>query len=372
MNPEHKLLRERLLRQAEEVKELVQDGKISTKSNARFRAEQNNRNARGQQDKNSPQPIFLNPKDIEDGVKYDVEKVYFTTLGGEYRRLTQADIQAFAENIKMLDSRYEKGITAKKVINLSLPIDVQRCNKEILAVTPHKMTGSIVHFITSASRKYKEREHFVNVEFLKYRSFSLSPNAPIQANIKRDISLGGLKFECDCGRHTYWFRYMATVGGYGLGRKENGFPKERNPNLSGVACKHVLRVMQYVQTPLFQSYLANNLRKERSQQIGKPITQSKAQMLKSIEEQKKHASTAKNRNVKINPKARDRELNARMKQHAKKLQDQEAKKVAKQNNISEEKARKRIKADARIQLQGLFSNGLVDEKTYKTILEGLK
>jgi hypothetical protein len=59
---------------------------------------------------------------------------------------------------------------------------------------------------------------------------------------------GPLKFECDCGRHRYWFRYIATIGGYNAGRPETGYPKIRNPKLFGVACKHVLRVMSDIES----------------------------------------------------------------------------------------------------------------------------
>ena len=57
-----------------------------------------------------------------------------------------------------------------------------------------------------------------------------------------------LAFDCDCGRHRYWFRYISTIGNFNAGRKELGFPKIRNSNLLGVACKHVLRVMSEVES----------------------------------------------------------------------------------------------------------------------------
>ncbi len=67
------------------------------------------------------------------------------------------------------------------------------------------------------------------------------PKAPKQvANWLRKQKLA---FDCDCGRHRYFLRYVATIGGFAAGRQEWGYPKIRNPGLKGVACKHVLRVM---------------------------------------------------------------------------------------------------------------------------------
>ena len=373
MREENKRAKQRLIAQAEQLEKIINETpRIAEKGRREFKNAHQQRLIRGKQNNEEQKPIFLRPQDIEKGLKYDIEKVYFTTLNGQYRQMTQADLRAIEANIKTLKDQYQGGITAKNIINLSLPIDVERCNKEILSLVPLSLKNGVVEFLTGASGKYKERSHRVNVEFLKYNSFNLSPDAPTIANVKRDISLGKLRFEFDCGRHTYWYRYMATLGGYGYGYKEEGFPKERNPNMVGLACKHVLRVMQHIQTPLFQAYLLTNLKKERSSQIGTRLTSTKPQALKHLNEQRKHATPVKNREVKINNRAKIKEAEARLKRHGKALQDQQAKRISKRENISEEKAKQRLKADAKIQLQGLLKRGLIGEEAYKTLLQGLK
>ena len=76
-----------------------------------------------------------------------------------------------------------------------------------------------------------------------------------------------LAFDCDCGRHRYWFRYISTIGNFNSGRKELGFPKVRNPNLKGVACKHVLRVMSEVESSTsVLNFLAKHMEKLRDSQ----------------------------------------------------------------------------------------------------------
>ncbi|EPA1084307.1 phage tail protein, partial [Escherichia coli] len=60
-------------------------------------------------------------------------------------------------------------------------------------------------------------------------------------------------FDCDCGRHQYWYRYIATAGNFALAPpKEYAFPKIRNPNLKGIACKHVIHAMTRLQSASWQ------------------------------------------------------------------------------------------------------------------------
>lgn len=74
---------------------------------------------------------------------------------------------------------------------------------------------------------------------------------------------GRLSFECPCGRHQYWYRYLATLGGYAIEPLERDFPKIRNPRLTGCCCKHVLRVLQELKKNRVPMVLARELEKER-------------------------------------------------------------------------------------------------------------
>lgn len=48
------------------------------------------------------------------------------------------------------------------------------------------------------------------------------------------------------------FRYLATIGGFALDPYEEAFPKIRNPKLIGVCCKHMVKTIGIMQSPLIR------------------------------------------------------------------------------------------------------------------------
>src|SRR5690606_210185 len=78
------------------------------------------------------------------------------------------------------------------------------------------------------------------------------------------LTSGRLKFECNCPRFKYFFRYVCTQIEVNAGRSELAFPKIRNPGLSGISCKHGLRVMQTIMaSAAFNAYIAKVIQKFR-------------------------------------------------------------------------------------------------------------
>ena len=191
----------------------------------------------------SPQSIILGRNDLDGS--YDAARLLFTTLGGKLRPITKADLATFKANVKTAQTRFKGGISAKQVIDLSIQKARDKATTEIHMVIPSSGGNNLVRFITNASDKSKDVRHFVNVEFLGF-------NPAMQSNMEPRKAVNWLrkqplKFECDCGSFTFWYRYIATIGNYNAGRKETGFPKIRNPKLDGVACKHALRVMSEIE-----------------------------------------------------------------------------------------------------------------------------
>lgn len=223
------------------------------------------RKAAGQQ-KDS---IILNQKDISTG-SWDAAKVLFTTIGGQLRPITADDLASFRRNIATIQSekgKYAKGVTAKQVIDWSAGIvqgtqfsvyglqksDLDRAKREITMAVPTYAQNSAdgrsakVRFITNAGPDSDVSRHHVLVEFMNYGPEAASGLTDPRKSAMR-LRHGPLKIECDCGRWRFWFRYLATIGGYNAGRPETGYPKIRNPKLQGIACKHIVRVMSEVQS----------------------------------------------------------------------------------------------------------------------------
>ncbi len=185
---------------------------------------------------------ILDPLDVAG--EYDAARLLKTTLGGQLRPITLEDLRQFSNLATKLGRRFKGGITARGVIDASLEIDRQRSNAQIRTAVVVKAQAGLLHFITNASADSDAIRHHVHVEFPAFKAFAASPNDP--KKLARPMLNGPLKFDCDCGRHRYWYRFIATKGGFAAGRPETGYPKIRNARLVGVGCKHVLRVMQAV------------------------------------------------------------------------------------------------------------------------------
>lgn len=252
-------------------------------------------------DKKGSKPTFLRPQDIAGD--YDFRRALRTTLNmpeGETRPLTEADLHAFAENVKQMQQAYKGGITVDQVISLSRQEDIDRANKQIHVAIPSRQIGNLVHFTTNASRESIERNpkgpkyHHVRVEFLAFNELVFHPDRVKASTVQNRLSKGRVKFECDCGRFNFWYRYLNTVAGTVLGRAEGGFPKIRNPNTTGIACKHILRVMHWVKSQNGRHYLAQALEKERTKQVGAKHKTSKAEVSRMLSEQVAKANTKRN------------------------------------------------------------------------------
>lgn len=202
-----------------------------------------------QQRRRKAKSSILKPKEVRG--EYDAHRMLMTTLGGEKRAIEAEDLATFRRNAQIAGRNFVGGITARQIIDLSLAIDRERARREIGWATPtygqKNVKGNLfVRFITDASQKYDASRHHVTVEFLGYQTAIVSgAHEPLRS--ARLMAKQQIRFDCDCGRHTFWYRYISTIGNFNSGRAETGYPKIRNPNLNGVACKHVLRVMAEIE-----------------------------------------------------------------------------------------------------------------------------
>lgn len=317
-----------------------------------------------------PKPMFLRPADIAQGENYDVERVLYTTLGqgkGEApRRITRDDILAFQENILLLKDQYSKGITPQSVINLSRQEDIDRANDEIHTVVPVSRESGLIHFVTNAGPQSKVVNHHVEVEFSNFKSVVFNIHKEAVSTVKNRLAYGNLKFECDCGRHTFWYRYMATIGGYGLGRQEGGFPKQTNPHLSGVACKHVLRVMQWIISPFGIQYLKKQVEADRTKQLG-ARTKPTVKQTKDILEQQ--VSGAKP--IKANLQQAEREMMRRAEKVAKQMYSKQLKELKALTKEFNAMAERQVMQSAARRLTDLLDKGAITQQEYDIFKRGM-
>ncbi|MCP1317847.1 hypothetical protein [Halomonas sp. 707B3] len=222
---------------------------------------------------------ILSPNEVSGD--YDAGRMLKTTLGGEVRDITNDDLAAFRHNIKTAGRRFKGGINVRGVIDLSTNQDRKRARTQIrmavAAASRPVNTALEVRFLTNASglTKGAPNRYQPVVQFLGFSSVVADGSLTPQKAAVR-LRQGGIRFDCDCDHHRYRLRYIATIGGYNAGRDETGYPKITNPDLSGVACKHVLRVMAEVEGGnAVQMFLARAIDKVRAGMTGRQYTSEK-------------------------------------------------------------------------------------------------
>ncbi len=193
-------------------------------------------------------PRILSPEAVQ-GKAWRATKLLTTTLnnGGVARKITKSDLLAFNVNTQKLAGKFTLGVTADEVIKFSTDKDKKRAKDEIHYAVPSRMKGGDIHFITNAGPDSKKTRHHVQVVLNYDKGFAAG--TPLQA--AKSMAKGDIKFDCDCEHHTFVFRFITTKLGANSGRAESGFPKIKNPTLSGIACKHVLRVMIELNSSIF-------------------------------------------------------------------------------------------------------------------------
>lgn len=204
-------------------------------------------------------------------------KVLYTTLGGVARPITQQDLATFRTRITEVGKDLRRGITAAEAISLSRVIDRERANKEIRYAVPTLVRGGEVRFLTNSGPESKVSRHHTRIEFVGWAAAIARPATALQAStwLCRE---GTLRMECQCEAFTFWgFRYIATVGGFVLGRNESAYPKIRQPTLAGCACKHLIRTLTTLQSDmLVRRRIADAIEQERrrldTKARAKPVT----------------------------------------------------------------------------------------------------
>jgi hypothetical protein len=234
---------------------------------------------------------ILDPNDLQGG--YDAARLLYTTLGGQIRPITAEDLRAFTANAVKLGKRFKGGITAQGVIDHSLQEDRDRANFQIRSAVLARAQAGKLHFITNAGLDSDVNRHHVFVEFPAYKSYAAFPGD--SKKLAKAMLDSPLKFECDCGRFTFWYRYLATKGGFVHGRPETGFPKIRNPKLVGVACKHSLRVMLAVRNDMIVRIKVAEMIAAAQRNDHKALVTTKAEAQQHAEKQLAQEHHLKNR-----------------------------------------------------------------------------
>lgn len=241
------------------------------------------------------------------GGKVSAAKLLYTTLGGAPRQITAADLAHFRAQAASLGTKHRAGVTIADLVDGSLPDDLKRARDEVRWSTPARLHNGTIDFVTNASRESKATRHYVRISFTgDYGEALARASTPLQAAAWL-VAEGRLKYDCDCGRHTFWYRYVSTAISANAGRAETGFPKIRNPNLTGMACKHVLRtVVDLRSSMLVRKRLADMIAADRSH-LDNP-GRAKPQTFRLTQHEANRITAGKVRRIAVKPAQRGSKL----------------------------------------------------------------
>lgn len=253
-------------------------------------------------------------------------------------RFTKNDLVKFDKNRQRHKEKYDSktaGITYAFLVNNSRKIDIDRANNRvddgtgITKATLFAIKGNVALIRVKASNASKHEEHQIKVRFEQWDELIQSPPDGDYIKAAQLSCAGRISFDCDCGRHQYWYRYLATMGNYAIAPpKEFAFPKIKNPELQGVACKHVLKSSTMLQSLAWHRILAKQM-EVQAKRVGYG-SDNRTHTLNQ-EEQK---AAAKNRKTKVDKSAAEKE-------HDQYLRSQRAmdRKLAKQKHDGERATR---------------------------------
>lgn len=177
---------------------------------------------------------------------------------------TLKELNDMAAAIKQREKRYSagsNGVPISQLLDKADKDDKHRA-KDIAAATLYKFQGNILTFrVTASGESEGAPSHYqVKIRLDGWKSAANMEGQQYINKVKYAVH-GNVSIDCNCGRYLYWYRYLATIGDFAIS-PENVFPKIRNPKLSGCACKHILRTLTSLSSPVVQQRIAREMQNQ--------------------------------------------------------------------------------------------------------------
>lgn len=247
----------------------ITDGLSSKRFNQLFDLIRKEQTKKRRQAHRTLTPGRMRNKSIDDILKIGKKK------GGTF--FTSDDLKGFEKQRGKTRDKFDSktaGITYAQLVASSQAIDIKRANNNvddgtgIKRAVPTTLKHNVIGVSVTASDASVHQHHLVKVRFEEWDQLvsDVAEDDKEARKVTKQLCAGRVSFDCDCGRHQYWYRYIATAGNFALAPpKEYAYPKVRNPNLKGVACKHVIHAMTRLQSASWQMSIARALQKAATQ-----------------------------------------------------------------------------------------------------------
>lgn len=181
---------------------------------------------------------------------------------GHTVEFTIDDLKRFVaanERAQKVFRREVRGVPLIQLEKSSDPADIQR-SRDVRSAMLYKVNKNLLHFSVSGNIK---AHYQVRVRLEDWDVALHSTALPLVS--ARTAATGRISFDCSCGRHQFWYRYLTSIGGFDVNPpKEQDFPKIRNPGLKGCCCKHVLKVLRVLKSNTVHAVLAKEIERQSS------------------------------------------------------------------------------------------------------------
>jgi hypothetical protein len=317
---------------------------------------------------------LLTPQKMRQHIRSGQDLVLDYGRQGKKVVYTLEELKQFADAIEKTKKISRNKIAGAPLLYLekaSLPEDHKRSRAQIRNATLYRVQNNMLHFQVTASDDSDKQYHQVRIRLEEWFDQMTDPRTWLSA--ARNAAMGRMSFDCTCGRHQFWYRYLATIGGFAVAPLEKDFPKIRNPRLTGCCCKHVLKVLRYLKSPSVHAILAKHMEKQ-SEAVGyadKPGGKflrkaeiQKAKRARGSDKQHEAAKRAyedfKKAKDTFKRKAKTKEAKAKVRALTAKLKAQESRAKAAEKKIKDMEAKAQ-----RDVLAGRLSGQLSMAKKYK-------
>ncbi|UAN54750.1 phage tail protein (plasmid) [Serratia sp. JSRIV002] len=184
---------------------------------------------------------------------------------------TIEDLKQFEANRGQARKKFtntQPGITYAQLVAHSQAIDVKRANNNVddgSGISNASFIGlqhNVALIRVAASNRSIDSSHLVQLRFEEWDEAleNVTNDRAALMRLVRKLVAGRASINCDCGRYMYWYRYIATAGNFTISPpKEYVFPKIKNPNLRGVACKHIIHAFTRMQGAGWQTRIIESL-----------------------------------------------------------------------------------------------------------------
>ena len=204
---------------------------------------------------------LMTPRLLREHIRSGQDLVLAYGRRGDTVTYTPADLMHFKRMIERTQAARNsavRGIPYAMLWSASDGKDKKR-SRSVRSATLYRIEGDTMCFrVSGNSRPF----YLVRIRMDEWKGLMKAADGTWEQSARKAL-FGRLSIDCACGRHQFWYRYLAGIGNYAVAPPdEHDFPKIRNPRLKGCCCKHVLKCLQVMKGAGILRILAREMERQ--------------------------------------------------------------------------------------------------------------